>query len=89
MKSMQVGQLARHSGLTVRTLHHYDEIELLSPSHRSAAGYRLYGPEDVARLTQILLLRKLNLSLAQIREILATPESSLQETIAQQISHLE
>lgn len=89
MKSMQVGQLARHSGLTVRTLHHYDEIGLLSPSQRSDAGYRLYAPEDVARLTQILLLRRLNLSLAEIREVLAGPESSLQETIGQQISHLK
>lgn len=88
MKSMQIGQLARHSGLTVRTLHHYDEIGLLSPSHRSEAGYRLYGPDDAAKLTQILLLRRLSLSLAEIREILARPESSLQQTIGQQISHL-
>lgn len=88
MKSMQVGQLARQSGLTVRTLHHYDAIGLLSPSDRSEAGYRLYNSDDVARLTQILLLRPLNLSLAEIREILARPESSLQETIRQQISHL-
>jgi len=88
MKSMQVGQLARHSGLTVRTLHHYDAIGLLTPSDRSGAGYRLYDSDDVARLTQILLLRRLNLSLAEIREILARPESSLQETIGQQISHL-
>lgn len=89
MKTMQVGQLARYSGLTVRTLHHYDEIGLLSPSQRSDAGYRLYVPGDVARLTQILLLRRLNLSLAEIREVLARPESSLQETIGQQISHLK
>lgn len=88
-KSMQVGKLARHSGLTVRTLHHYDEIGLLSPSLRSNAGYRLYGSEDVARLTQILLLRRLNLSLAEIREILARPESSLRDTLGQQISHLK
>ena len=88
MKSMQVGQLARHSGLTVRTLHHYDEIGLLSPSRRSHTAYRLYGPDDVARLTQILMLRRLNLTLAEIREILAQPESSLQETLGQQISHL-
>jgi len=89
MKTMQVGQLARYSGLTIRTLHHYDEIGLLSPSQHSDAGYRLYAPRDVARLTQILLLRQLNLSLAEIREVLARPESSLQETIGQQISHLK
>jgi DNA-binding transcriptional MerR regulator len=89
MKSIQVGQLARHSGLTVRTLHHYDEIGLLSPSERTEAGYRLYDSDDVGRLTQILLLRRLDLSLAEIREILARPESSLQETIGQQISRLK
>ncbi len=89
MKSIQVGQLARHSGLTVRTLHHYDEIGLLSPSQRTEAGYRLYDSDDVGRLTQILLLRRLDLSLAEIREILARPESSLQETIGQQISRLK
>jgi len=89
MKPMQVGQLARHSGLTVRTLHHYDEMGLLSPSHRSDSGYRIYESEDVARLTQILLLRRLDLSLAEIREILARPESSLQVVIGQQISHLK
>jgi len=88
MTAMKVGQLANHSGLTVRTLHHYDQIGLLTPSERTAAGYRLYGRDDVARLTQILLLRRLNLSLAEIGEILARPESSLKETIGQQISHL-
>jgi DNA-binding transcriptional MerR regulator len=88
MTTMKVGQLAKHSGLTVRTLHHYDAIGLLSPARRSPAGYRLYGQDDVARLTQILLLRRLNLSLEDIGEILARPESSLRETIRQQISHL-
>lgn len=88
MKTMKVGQLAKHSGLTVRTLHHYDAIGLLSPARRSSSGYRLYGEEDVARLTQILLLRRLDLSLTDIGEILARPESSLKETIRQQISHL-
>ena len=89
MRAMQVGQVARHSGLTVRTLHHYDEIGLLSPSRRSGSGYRLYSGEDMARLTQILLLRRLNLSLAEIREILARPESTLEETLGQQIEHLK
>lgn len=89
MSLMQVGQLARHSGLTVRTLHHYDQIGLLSPSERSPSGYRLYAADDVARLTQILLLRRLDLSLAEIREILSGPEESLRQTIGQQIEHLE
>ena len=89
MEMMKIGQLAKHARLTVRTLHHYDEIGLLSPAHRTAAGYRLYRSEDVERLTQILLLRRLDLSLAEIREVLARPESSLQQTIGQQILHLK
>lgn len=89
MELMKVGQLARQSGLTVRTLHHYDEIGILSPARRSEAGYRLYGSDDIAKLTQILLLRRLGLSLGEIREILARPESSLRETIGHQISHLK
>ncbi|HSL84954.1 MAG TPA: MerR family DNA-binding transcriptional regulator, partial [Thermoanaerobaculia bacterium] len=54
MELLRVGELARRTGLTVRTLHHYDEIGLLRPARRSAtvsgAGYRLYGPAEVERL---------------------------------------
>lgn len=50
---LKVGELARRAGLAVRTLHHYDSIGLLKPSGRSAAGYRLYNRDDVARLHQV------------------------------------
>lgn len=86
---MTVGELARRSGLTVRTLHHYDAIGLLSPAHRTVAGYRLYGREELTRLTQILILRRLGLTLREIRQVLARPESTLAETIRQQIRHLK
>jgi DNA-binding transcriptional MerR regulator len=89
MKTMTVGEVARRSGLTVRTRHHYDEIGLLEPAHRSPTGYRLYEPDDVARLTQILILRRLGLALNEIREVLARPQGSLRETLGQQISHLK
>jgi DNA-binding transcriptional MerR regulator len=89
MRQLRVGELAKLSGLTVRTLHHYDRIGLLSPAERGAGGYRLYGEDEIARLTQILLLRQLDLSLAEIREILARPETSLQATLSQQIELLE
>jgi DNA-binding transcriptional MerR regulator len=49
-RRMRVGEVARATGLTVRALHHYDEIGLLVPSGRSDAGYRLYGEADVERL---------------------------------------
>ncbi len=52
-----VSQVARMASVTVRTLHHYDEIGLLVPSRRSASGYRLYCKTDLERLHQILLFR--------------------------------
>jgi DNA-binding transcriptional MerR regulator len=71
----KVGDLAVGAGLTVRTLHHYDQIGLLSPSGRTgsnhASGHRLYTAADVARLQQILSLKQLGFGLEQIREYLA------------------
>lgn len=55
--SYSVGQVAGFAGVTVRTLHHYDEIGLLRPSGRSAAGHRRYEDEDLDRLQQILFYR--------------------------------
>ena len=88
MQTWKVGALARQTGLTVRTLHHYDEIGLLAPSHRTGAGHRLYTADDLARLLQILSLRQLGLSLEDIRESLARPESSLQRVLGLHIAHL-
>jgi DNA-binding transcriptional MerR regulator len=66
----KVGELARETGLTVRTLHHYDEIGLLRPSRRTAKGHRLYGEADVARLQQVTSLRQLGFALEEIRDLL-------------------
>jgi DNA-binding transcriptional MerR regulator len=63
---LKVGELAARAGLTVRALHHYDSIGLLTPSARSDAGYRLYGRDDVARLHQIQTLRAFGMALANI-----------------------
>jgi MerR family transcriptional regulator, thiopeptide resistance regulator len=65
-----VGEVSELAGVSVRTLHHYDELGLLSPSGRSDAGYRLYSHENLARLQEILVWRHLRLSLAQIQEVL-------------------
>lgn len=59
--------------MTVRALHHYDEIGLLSPSDRSQAGYRLYSAADLARLQEIVVWRQLGFSLAEIRALLDDP----------------
>ena len=70
---LRVGELARRTGVTVRTLHHYDEIGLLAPSHRAGSGYRLYTPADLARLQQVLSLRQLGFALDEIRDCLTRP----------------
>ena len=66
----KVGELARRTGLSVRALHHYDEIGLLSPSRRTAAGHRLYGRADVERLQQVQSLRLLGVPLDEVRRLL-------------------
>ena len=65
-----VGRVAELAGVTVRTLHHYDEIGLLSPSERSQAGYRRYDDHDLERLQQIRYYRELGFSLPEIATIL-------------------
>jgi DNA-binding transcriptional MerR regulator len=70
LPSWKVGELARRTGLTVRTLHYYDAIGLLRPGHRTAAGHRLYTGDDVARLQQVQSLRQLGFSLDEIRHCL-------------------
>ncbi|ANM31433.1 hypothetical protein ABI59_20430 [Acidobacteria bacterium Mor1] len=72
-KHYQVKELARLAGITVRTLHYYDEIGLLRPSARSAAGYRLYDGDDLIRLQQILIGRSLGLPLTEIQQFLDRP----------------
>ncbi|MEM7462679.1 MAG: MerR family transcriptional regulator [Pseudomonadota bacterium] len=73
IKLYSVGQLAEHSGITVRTLHHYDAIGLLTPSHRSSGKRRLYDRDNVLRLQQILNYRTLGMPLDRIRSILDDP----------------
>lgn len=61
-----VGELSRLTGVTVRALHHYDEIGLVRPSQRTAAGYRLYDGHDALRLQQVLVLREFGMALDEI-----------------------
>lgn len=72
--SYTVGRVAEIAGVTVRTLHHYDEIGLLTPGDRSSAGYRRYDDADLERLQQILLYRELGFTLEEITAILDDPE---------------
>ncbi|TMD93896.1 MAG: MerR family transcriptional regulator [Chloroflexi bacterium] len=72
----RVGELARRTGLSVRTLHHWGDLTLLVPSHRSPAGHRLYTAADISRLQQIVALRGLGLALTEIRDVLADPRTT-------------
>lgn len=75
MDTTPIGDVAALAGITVRTLHHYDEIGLLVPSERKPNGYRAYTDADIDRLQQILTYRELDLSLEEIAAVLDTPTS--------------
>jgi MerR family transcriptional regulator, thiopeptide resistance regulator len=79
-----VGDVAALAGVTVRTLHHYDELGLLCPSGRSDAGYRLYSYEDLARLQEILVWRALGFPLARIQAMLDDPAHDRVAALARQ-----
>ena len=70
-----VGEVAVLSGVTIRTLHHYDEVGLLSPGGRSAAGYRIYEDPDLERLQRILFYRELGFTLDEISTIVDDPHT--------------
>jgi len=85
----KVGELSKHTGLTVRTLQYYDDIGLLSPSYRTQSGHRLYVGRDIARLQQIVSLRELGFSLDEIRECCGRPGFSLRRVIELHIERLK
>ena len=78
---LTVSQVARIANVSVRALHHYDEIGLLVPSARSDAGYRLYDDEDLARLQQILFFRALEVPLPEIARIMRDPDFDVAATL--------
>jgi len=87
-EALKVGELARRTGLTVRTLHHYDAIGLLRPSLHTEAGYRLYTDGDIARLQQVVSLRQLGFSLEEVRDCLNRPGFSPLEVIDLHLARL-
>jgi DNA-binding transcriptional MerR regulator len=87
-EALKVGELARRTGLTVRTLHHYDEIGLLRPTLHTESGHRLYTAADLARLQQVLSLRRLGFSLEEVRACLDRPEFSPLQVIRLHIARL-
>ncbi len=85
----KVGELAKATGLTVRALHHYDDVGLLVPSERTFAGHRLYAEQDVRRLYRVLALRRLGLGLAEIASVLDDESVSLLETVRRHLAQVE
>ena len=66
---LTVGRVAELAGVTVRTLHHYDEISLVQPSARTATGYRAYSAGDVERLREVLAYRRLGFGLREVADL--------------------
>lgn len=84
-----VKDVSKLTGVSVRTLHYYDAIGLLTPTKVTDAGYRMYDDTALSRLQSILLFRELQFSLKEIKEFLDSPDFNQEETIAQQIKLLE
>jgi len=82
--SLTVGQVADELGVTVRTLHHYDAIGLLTPSGRTPAGYRLYTAVDLVRLQHVVVYRRLGFSLEEIAELLDADDGDVRTHLQRQ-----
>lgn len=85
----KVGELAKQTGITVRTLHHYDQIGLLSPSQHSDTGHRLYNEADIARLQQIMSLKQLGFALENIKKLMANPNFNPVKVIEMHLESLK
>ena len=92
-KIFSVSQVSKLAGISVRTLHHYDQIGLLTPLRQQDNGYRCYGEQHLVKLQQILLYRQLDFSLEQIRDMMQAPDfdavSALQQQHALLLSKLD
>jgi DNA-binding transcriptional MerR regulator len=88
MRRYQVKEVAELAGVSVRTLHYYDELGLLVPSDRTAAGYRVYTDDDLLRLQQIVIQRELGLPLEEIRRFLDDPSYDRRAALVAQRAEL-
>lgn len=81
---MKINEVAKLTGVTVRTLHYYDEIGLLKPSQITESGYRLYSEDELSKLQQILFFKELEFSLNKIKEIITNPKFDKREALRNQ-----
>lgn len=88
-RGWKIGELARRVGITVRTLHHYDHIGLLSPSSSTEAGHRVYSDADVRRLLSIISLKRLGFSLREIKVLLSDAAEDPRAMLQVQLARLD
>ncbi|MFE2997900.1 MerR family transcriptional regulator [Nocardia sp. NPDC059246] len=89
-RTWRVGELARETGVTVRTLHHYDRLGLVTASSRTGGGHRCYGEADVRRLHRVIALRDFGFTLEEIAGVLAdAPDQDPRDLVRQQLEVLD
>ena len=88
-RGWKIGELAKRVGLTVRTLHHYDRIGLLSPSQYTESGHRLYSLDDLKKLQQIVSLKQLGFRLKEIKTMMHNPDDDPAEMLQLQLSRID
>lgn len=86
--TFRIGDLSKRTGLSIRTLHYYDEIGLLSPSRRTESGYRVYGKQDIIRLQQIITLKQIGFSLEDVRSCLDNGDHAFAEMVQLHITKI-
>ena len=89
MELISIQELTRETGITVRTLRYYDQIDLLKPSGKTDGGHRLYSERDVVRLQQILFLKEMGFSLKEITNMLITDELNLKVSLEKQLRFVQ
>ena len=83
----QIGSVAEETGLSLRTIRYYEEVGLVVPAQRSAGGFRMYSGDDVRRLKLIMLMKPLDISLAQMAELIDAIENPKRSGTALRESH--
>ncbi|MGE6366053.1 MerR family transcriptional regulator [Bacillus paramycoides] len=89
MEVISIQELTKETGVTVRTLRYYDQIDLLNPSGKTDGGHRLYSERDVIRLQQILFLKEMGFSLKEITNMLITGELNLKVSLEKQLKFVQ
>jgi DNA-binding transcriptional MerR regulator len=88
-RSWKIGEIASRTGLTVRSLHHYDQIGLFSPSRVTDSGHRQYTDADVVRLHQIISLKQLGFALEEIKVMINNPDYHLTDMLKMHLSRIK